>query len=144
MRNSTPPTQTHTRHPPLPKTDGECLAVPAVWAWRWVWGVYNCLTGCMVCIHIVINRIWSGSSDHLDVLDLMTPGLNCYPFIMCNIWPLCLEETLGAALDPSQADCLCVCECVWACDIVSVLLERMHELKSFPDFIFIVYVLICK
>lgn len=50
----------------------------------------------MVCIHIVINRIWSGSADHLDVLDLT----NCYAFTVCNIWPLRLGETLGAALEP--------------------------------------------
>lgn len=25
-----------------------------------------------MCIHTVINRIWSGSQDHLDVLDLLT------------------------------------------------------------------------
>lgn len=60
----------------------------------------------MVCIHIVINRICSGSNDHLDVLDLTTLGLSCYAFTMCNTWPIQPEETLGAALDRSQRNCL--------------------------------------
>lgn len=35
--------------------------------------IYLC-DGCMVCIHIFINRILGGSADHLDVLDLLTLG----------------------------------------------------------------------
>lgn len=46
----------------------------------------------MVCIHAVINRIWSGSADHLDVLDLITPGLRCYA-------GLCVMLGWGAAGD---------------------------------------------
>lgn len=76
----------------------KCLAVPAVWAWGRVWGIYNSLTDCIMCIHTVINSIWSGSTDHLDVLDPVTPGLNCYLCSVCNIQPPRLQETLVAAL----------------------------------------------
>ena len=64
----------------------------------------------MVCIHIVINRIWSGSADHLDVLDLT----NCYAFTVCNIWPLRLGETLGAALETQPAENCSASVCVHA------------------------------
>lgn len=65
-----------------------------------MWGVYNCPTDCMVCIHTVTNKIWSGSTDHLDVLDLITLGLNCYALLCALLGPLPLERTL----ERSQTD----------------------------------------
>ena len=79
----------------------------------------------MVCIHIAINSIWTGNTDHLDVLDPLTLGLNCYRFSVCNIWSLWPEEKLGAVLDSSQTNCLCVGE------PVSVYLRKDTHVQDF-------------
>lgn len=71
--------------------------MPAVRAWGWVWGVYKCPTDCMVCIHTVINRIWSGNADHLDVLDLITLGLNCYASLCAVLGPYRWREHWSTA-----------------------------------------------